>query len=172
MSVIEVVVHVPSVSAAAHVAISIQPVIHVDYFSSKTFAEWMASDRSTLTSKSMNHTYQVGDAVVLVLDKCCIVGVAVIGASCRKAGAADRKIYSGEDSQRNAYITQLKACRLLPEPFSFEDVRRFCGIPEGDKEHTNICKGCPFRAELFYGVKGLPSIYIERYKMLAKTWMP
>ena len=175
MASIEVVVEPTSSSSASssdHIAITIHPVIHVDYFSAKTFTEWMASDRTTFNFKSMNRTYHPGDAVVMVLDKHSVVGVAIIGGRCRPATEADRKIYSGEDSQYNAYVMQLRAHRILPEPFTFDDIRRFCGISEDDTTSTNIWNGRPGRGELYYAAKGVPSIYVARYKKLVNTWLP
>jgi len=172
-TLIEVVVHSDSSpSNSAHVAIPIDPTIHIDYFSSKTFGEWMVSKKTAFRFKSMNHTYNVGDIVVMVLDKRCIVGVAVIGGACRLAGAMDIPIYSGDDSQYNAYVMPLKGYRLLPEPFPFEEVRRFCGISEDDTTSTNIWKGRPGRGELYYGAKGVATIYTSRYKLLVRSWMP
>jgi hypothetical protein len=173
MSSIVVTVHSPSATdVPPHVAIPVSPLIHVDYFSSKTFGEWLSSKRNAFHFKNANHTYKVNDVVVLVLDKRCVVGVAVIGGACRPATHDDETIYTEDDSQYNAYVMPLKACRLLPEPFPFEEIRHFCGIPEADTTSTNIWKGRPGRGVLYYGAAGAPSLYVERYKMLVRSWMP
>lgn len=147
--------------------------IHVSNFTSKTFAEWQASSVKKLHSATQMKSLTAGDICVLKeQDTGCFMGFAVLKGKCALSDLLDKEVYGGEDAKYNKYEFPIERYVLFPEPVSYEEVSRFCGIPADDKTSSNIYKGFHGSyAEAFYGKAGEPSLILDRFHALALSWV-
>ena len=146
--------------------------IHIVPFSSKTFAEQLASGDKKLHSDKRMNSFTAGDIGLLnEQDERRFRGFVVLKGKCALRDPLDVEVYGGEDAKYNKYEFPTERYVLFPEPVSYEEVVRFCGIPVGDKTPSNIYKGSRASAEAFYGKGGEPSLILDRFRALVLSWV-
>ena len=147
--------------------------IHVFNFTSKTFAEWQASGDKKFHSRTQMKSLTAGDIGVLkVQDMNCFVGFTVLKGPCVLSDLLDVEVYSGEDAKYNKYEFPIERYVPFPEPVSYVEIARFCGIPADDKTPSNIYKGFHGSyAEAFYGTAGEPTLVIDRFRAFVLSWV-